>query len=52
MASPIWREDPREGSIVLEGVRWVAAPLRDAQRRLLQEPEDMEVLWQFETMNG
>jgi len=50
--SPIWQENSKDRSIALRGVRWVATPLRDAQQRLLQEPEDPDTLWAFQAMNG
>jgi hypothetical protein len=50
--SPVWQENSKDRSIALRGVRWVAAPLRDAQERLLREPEDPHVLWAFQAMNG
>ena len=50
-AVPIWVEDPRKRSIVLEGVGWLATSLAEAQQKLLQIPRDAAADETFQMAN-
>lgn len=53
-AVPLWVEDPKNRSIVLEGVGWLATSLAEAQEKLLQTrlPRDAAADEAFQIANS
>lgn len=49
---PIWLEDPKHRSIILEGVGWMATALAEAQEKLLLEPRSAAAEAAFQTANS
>jgi hypothetical protein len=51
-AVPMWLEDSKGRSIILEGVGWMASVLVEAQAKLLLEPRDNAAEGIFQIVNA
>jgi hypothetical protein len=51
-AVPMWLEDSKDRSIILEGVGWMASVLVEAQAKLLMEPRDNAAEGIFQIVNA